>query len=65
MTFVCWNPAGSFLSMPEQIDHLFHEAFKKDHGHASTGVVGTWEPPVDSSATETRSASRSASLASG
>ena len=47
MTFVRWSPSGNFMSVPEEIHHLFHEAFEKGHGHGGTGATGTWEPPVD------------------
>jgi len=32
------------MSVPEEIHHLFHEAFEKNRGPGGTGV--TWEPPV-------------------
>jgi HSP20 family protein len=47
MTFVRWSPFENFMSVPEEIHHLFHQAFEKDRGHGGTGVTGTWEPPVD------------------
>ena len=46
MTFVRWSPSGNFMSVPEEIHHLFHDAFEKDHGHRDTGMTSTWEPPV-------------------
>jgi HSP20 family protein len=46
MTFVRWSPSGNFMSAPEEIHHLFHEAFEKNRGLGGTGVTGTWEPPV-------------------
>ena len=47
MTLVRWSPSGNFMSVPEEIHHLFHEAFEKNRGLGGTGVTGTWEPPVD------------------
>ena len=47
MTLVRWSPYGNFMAMPKEIHHLFHEAFENNRGHGSTGVTGTWEPPVD------------------
>jgi HSP20 family protein len=47
MTFVRWSPSGNFMSVPEEIQHLFHKAFEKDRGHERTGATGTWEPPID------------------
>jgi HSP20 family protein len=47
MTFVRWSPSGNFISAPQMIHHLFHEAIAKDPGHGDAGVTGTWEPPVD------------------
>jgi HSP20 family protein len=47
MTFVRWSPSGNFISAPEEIHHLFQKAFERDRDHASAGVTGTWEPPVD------------------
>jgi HSP20 family protein len=32
--------------VPEEVHHLFHEAFEKEHGHRGTGMTSTWEPPV-------------------
>jgi HSP20 family protein len=46
MTFVRWSPSRNFMSVPEEIHHLFHEAFEKDHGLGGTGMTSTWEPPV-------------------
>jgi HSP20 family protein len=47
MTFVRWNPSRNFMSMPEEIHHLFHQALENDRGHGDAEVTGTWEPPVD------------------
>jgi HSP20 family protein len=46
MTFVRWSSSGNFMSVPEEIHHLFHEAFEKNRGLGGTGVTGPWEPPV-------------------
>lgn len=35
------------MSMPEEIHHLFHQAFEDNRGQRGTGATGTWEPPVD------------------
>ena len=47
MTLVRWSPSGNFMSMAEEIHHLFHEAFENDRGYGGTGMTVTWEPPVD------------------
>lgn len=47
MTFVRWTPAGKFMSTPQEINHLFHEAFENDRGPGAARVSHTWEPPVD------------------
>jgi HSP20 family protein len=47
MTLVRWSPYGNFMATPEEIHHLFHEAFENNRSHGSTGVAATWEPLVD------------------
>jgi HSP20 family protein len=44
--FVRWSPSVNFMSVPEEIHHLFHEAFEKDNGLGGTGMTSAWEPPV-------------------
>jgi HSP20 family protein len=52
VTFVCWTPAGKFMSTSQDIHHLFHEAFENDRGPGGTRGSHTWEPPVESYETD-------------
>jgi HSP20 family protein len=47
MTFLQWSPSGNFLSVPEEIHHLFHKALEHDYGHKNIRVTETWKPAID------------------
>jgi len=46
MTFTRWSPSGNFMSVPKEIQQLFHEALEKDRGQRDIGMTSAWEPPV-------------------
>lgn len=47
MIFVRGSPFGPMMAVRDEMHRLFHGTFGQVRGDGATGVIGTWEPPVD------------------